>query len=138
MALLEVNWQPSDRELRGFAFVQLFVAGVIGWLLHRRLGWDAVAIALMAFSIGVLVAGLVRPQVLKVPFLAWMLAAFPVGWMMSHLLLGVVYYGVVTPIGVFLRMRGRDSLQLQPRSDVKSYWVARPGQPDSSRYFRQF
>jgi hypothetical protein len=138
MAILEVNWQPSDRDLRVFAFVQLLAAGIIGWWLHRRLGWDGLAAVVVGGSVVGLIVGLIRPGILQTVFIAWMLAAFPIGWLMSHLFLAVVYYGVVTPIGFYLRWSGRDTLQRKPRPDAKSYWVARPELPESSRYFRQF
>lgn len=138
MAVIEMNWRPSNRDLRVFAVVQLIVAFVAAWLLHRRWHWDSVAFGLVVVSLGGLVVGMMTPQVLRLPFVAWMLAAFPIGWVMSHVLLGIVYYGVVTPIGLILRLRGRDSLQLKPRADVSTYWIVRPKTSDPSRYFRQF
>ncbi len=138
MAIIEINWQPSHRDLRVFAIVQLIVAGAGAWLLHRRLGWDLAAMVLIALSLVLLVAGFVRPRILQPLFVAWMVAAFPIGWVMSHLLLAVVYFGIVTPIGFLLRLRGRDALQLKPDDNSTSYWNARPASPDSSQYFRQF
>ena len=138
MAVIEMNWRPSHRDLRLFAVVQLIVASAGAWLLHRRLGWDAAACVVVAASLVITAVGLVLPQLLRPLFVGWMLAAFPVGWVMSHLLLAAVYYGVVTPIGLALRLRGRDSLQLKPRADATTYWVERPQPPDSTRYFRQF
>lgn len=138
MAVIEINWKPTTRDLRVFALVQLLMAFVVAWLLHRRLGWDAAAIGLAAVSLVLVVVGLASPVLLKPLFLLWMCAAFPVGWVMSHLLLGVVYYVVLTPIGFALRCRGRDTLGLKHRGDAPSYWTARPDPPESPRYFRQF
>ena len=131
MAIIEINWRPSNRDLRMFAVVQLVVAAVCAWLLHRRLGWDAAAIGLIGLSLAGTVAGLVSPQLLRPLFVLWMVAAFPVGWVMSHLMLAVVYYGVVTPIGFALRLRGRDALQLKPGPEATTPATAsaihRPG-----------
>lgn len=138
MAVIEMNWRPSNRDLRVFAVVQLLVACVAAWLLHRRWQWDSVAIGIAAASLMGLIVGMITPQVLRLPFVTWMLAAFPIGWVMSHVLLGIVYYGVVTPIGLALRLRGRDSLHLKPRADETTYWIIRPKASDPSRYFRQF
>ena len=137
MAIIEINWQPSDRDLRVFAIVQLIVAGVGAWLIHRRLHWDQAAMVLVALSLLLLVAGFVRPRILWPLFVGWMVAAFPIGWVMSHLLLAIVYFGIVTPIGCLLRLRGRDALQLKA-DERTSYWNARPASPDSAQYFRQF
>lgn len=138
MAVIEMNWRPSNRDLRVFAVVQLIVACVAAWMLHRRWHWDFVAFGLVIVSLGGLVVGMITPQILRLPFVVWMLAAFPIGWFMSHVLLGIVYYGVVTPIGLILRLRGRDSLQLKPQADASTYWIVRPRASAPSRYFRQF
>ena len=45
-------------------------------------------------------------------FLGWMYAAFPIGWTISHLLLLAVYYFVLTPVGLALRLTGRDPVDL--------------------------
>jgi saxitoxin biosynthesis operon SxtJ-like protein len=138
MAVIEMNWRPSHRDLQVFAVVQLIVATVVAWLLHRRLGWDAAAIGLMAASLAGVGAGLASPRLLRPLFVAWMLAAFPIGWVMSHVLLASVYYGVVTPIGFALRLCGRDALQLTRRPDANTFWVVRPEPPEPPRYFQQF
>ena len=138
MAIIEINWRPSNRDLRMFAIVQLVVAAVCAWLMYRRLGWDAAAIGLTGVSLVGTVAGLVSPQLLRPLFVLWMVVAFPVGWVMSHVMLAVVYYGVVTPIGFALRLRGRDALQLKTRPEATTYWSARPPAPEPTRYFRQF
>lgn len=138
MAVIEMNWKPSNRDLRVFAVVQLIAASIVAWLLHRRLGWDAVAIGAMSISAVGLIAGMASPQLLRPFFVAWMLAAFPVGWVMSHVLVGIVFYGVVTPIGLVLRATGRDALQLTPQPGASTYWSVRPKQTDAARYFRQF
>ena len=138
MAVIEMNWRPSPRELRVFAVVQLVAAAVIAWLLHRRLGWDTAAIGLIGTSLIALVVGMASPSVLRPLFVGWMLAAFPLGWAMSHVMLASVYYFVLTPIGLLLRLGGRDSLQLKQRPDANTFWVERKQSAKSSRYFQQF
>ena len=138
MAVIEMNWRPSPRELRVFAVVQLVAAAVIAWLLHRRLDWDTTAIGLIGTSLIALAVGMASPAVLRPLFVAWMLAAFPLGWVMSHVMLATVYYFVLTPIGLLLRLGGRDSLQLKQRPDANTFWVERKQPAKPSRYFQQF
>ncbi len=138
MAVIEMNWRPSPRELRVFAVVQLVAAAVIAWLLHRRLGWDTAAIGLIGTSLIALVVGMASPSVLRPLFVGWMLAAFPLGWVMSHVMLATVYYIVLTPIGLLLRLGGRDALQLKQRPDANTFWVERKPPAKPSRYFQQF
>ncbi len=138
MAVIDMTWRPTNRELRMFAVVQLIVTTFGAWLLHRRLGWDAAAIGVMGLAAVALVAGLWSPQWIRPVYLAWMLAGFPIGWVNAHVLLAVIYYGIITPIGFVLRLSGRDLLQLNPRPDATTYWSVRPEPPESPRYFRQF
>jgi carbamoyltransferase len=77
------------------------------------------------------------PLVQKPLFLAWMHAAYPLGWLLSHLFMAVLYYGCVTPIGMILRLFGYDPLQLR-RPQRDSHWHQRPAPPPAERYFRQF
>ena len=138
MALMEMNWRPVNRDLRIFAIVQLVVAAVVAWLLHRRLDWDVGAITVVACSLPVLAVGMAWPQQVRPLFIGWMLAGLPIGWVMSHLLLAVVYFGIITPIGLALRLTGRDPLQLRRRADATTYWSRRPAPSAPENYFRQF
>lgn len=138
MAVIEINWKPSHRDLRLFAVVQLVAMTVAAWLLHRKSGWNAMAVALLVASLVTMLVGIVTPPLMRPLFLAWMIAAFPIGWVMSHVALAVVYFGVVTPIAFALRLAGRDTLQRRPRSDAVTYWIPRSPRSEAGRYFRQF
>jgi hypothetical protein len=50
------------------------------------------------------------------------------GKIASRLLLAALFYAVVTPLGLAMRLAGRDSLGLRRRSDAPSYWLARRGE----------
>lgn len=68
----------------------------------------------------------------------WMFAALPIGWVISHVILGAVYYLVITPIGLILRAVGNDPMQRRIDRAAATYWIPHTQQTDSSRYFRQF
>lgn len=68
----------------------------------------------------------------------WILAALPIGWTISHILLGIVFYGVITPIGLIMRALGRDSMERAFDPAATTYWVRREEVTDPARYFRQF
>ena len=61
---------------------------------------------------------------------------FPIGWVLSHLLLGAVFYCLFTPLGLIFRLIGRDALGLR-RSVAVSYWRPKPAANDLRGYFRQ-
>src|SRR2546421_396631 len=80
-------------------------------------------------------AGLVRPALLRPLFVGWMILVFPIGWLMSRVMLAVLYYGLFTPLAVAFRLGGRDALRRRTRPAGDSYWVPRPPTLEVSRYF---
>ena len=83
------------------------------------------------------IAGLVKPGAVRPIYSGWMLAAFPIGWTVSQLMLLVLFYLVFTPVAIVFRLMRRDVLRLR-RRDVPAYWVAKPGAARAEDYFRQF
>jgi len=71
-------------------------------------------------------------------YVGWLLAFLPLGWTVSHLLLAVVYYLVITPIGLVMRLAGRDPLQRKFDRTADTYWIQRKQPDNSKRYFQQF
>jgi hypothetical protein len=82
------------------------------------------------------VGGLVLPALIRPIFVGLILLTFPIGWVVSHLLLGLIFYGVVTPIGLILRISGHDPLQLK-KPGGNSVWKTPVGKTDATRYLRQ-
>lgn len=82
--------------------------------------------------------GIIRPQLVRPVYVAWMVLAFPIGWTVSQVILGVMFYGVFTPIALIFRMIGRDPFQRARQPGLASYWTAKATPVDPRRYFKQF
>jgi hypothetical protein len=67
-----------------------------------------------------------------------MVLAFPIGWTVSHLLLGSIFYGVITPIGLLLRASGHDPMMRKFDRNASSYWIDHRTGGDPTSYLRQF
>lgn len=138
MSVIEINKDPDQKQLRWFGVLLLLFFGIIGAITYFR--FDATKAGIGLWSFGVLVATvyyLVPPLRVRI-YLAWMYAAFPIGWTISHLVLAAVFYLVVTPIGVIKRLAGYDPMKKGARSKAESYWITRRQVEDTGRYFRQF
>ena len=138
MAVLEINWNPSARQLRQFSLLlAAMLLAVAGWLYWRSSASGWVAAALLAGA-AVAAIGLLRPGLMRVVYVVWMAAVFPIGWTVSHVLLAAIYYLVITPIGVIMRMCGYDPMQRRFERNAKTYWKRREDQDDTKRYFKQY
>ena len=135
-----VNWKPSLRDLKLFAILQMgFCLCFVGMAHFRHPDWRPEMLwGILALSGAVGLLGIVRPAGVRPIYVAWLAAVFPIGWLMTHLLLAIVYYGVFTPIGLLRRLLGGDPLQRQFDKTAPTYWKTRPAPPPTNSYFRQF
>lgn len=137
MAMMEINWTPSRKELRQFGFLCLVFFGGLGAFYYYRNGLTLAVELLAGAAVVGGVLGALAPQLLKWVFVGWIIAVFPIGWTISHLLLGFIYFFIVTPIGLLLRALGNDPMTRAFDREAESYWSPHEQAP-VSRYFRQF
>lgn len=138
MALIEINRDPSRRDLAWFGLVLLIFLGIVGYLVGRAM--DSARASQTIWGVGVVLAALYYavPPVRKPMFVGWMYAAYPIGYVMSHVLLGMIYFGLLTPLGWMVRAFGHDAMQRQFDRSASTYWLKRDVARDVNRYFRQF
>ncbi len=113
--------KQSWRSEREFGLVVGGVFVLLGaWWLYRGKFANAAHIVLPLGAL-LVVLGLIWPRVLVLPNKAWMLLAEGLSFVTTRIILGVVFFLVVTPIGIVKRLSGWDPLNRRgPRSD--SYW----------------
>jgi hypothetical protein len=138
MAMIEIDRHPSPRALRQFAGLFLVVFGVVGLLVFRRAGAVEVAAAIWGLAVLVGVVGLRFPSAIRWLYVGMIYLAFPLGWVVSHVVLALVFYLLVTPIGLALRLPRRDPLRRRFDRDAATYWTGRRAVDSMDRYFRQF
>jgi hypothetical protein len=110
------------------------IALIVQWRLGATTA--AAAVALAALVLGSVYYGLPRSQ--RPIYRGFMAITWPIRAVVSLLLLAVIYYGLVTPIGLLLRLVGYDPLDLSPQRRRSSYWQARSSDPSPDSYFRQY
>ena len=139
MALITINKNPSQRELRqfGLLFFPAFAA-MIAWIAYRATGqWPIPGICLGLAGLSIAL-GALAPSAMRPIWIVTMYVTFPIGFVISHILMAIVYYLVLTPAGLLLRLFKGDPLQRRADPAASTYWIRRPEQPDPERYFRQF
>lgn len=142
MALVQINWRPDSGDLRRFGAVILIGFCLIGlaqyfwpwtWPFsqNRTTGLAFICIGLLAGGLGLTGTKAAMPV-----YWLWMGFAFVLGNIMGRVVLGVVFFLAVTPLGLIGRLIGRDKLQLKKRGE-RSYWKELGGD-DSKGLERQF
>jgi len=136
--MIKLNRQPSPKDLFWFGLLLPVFVAILGAILRWQ--WGLITAGWVAWIGGGLLAGLFAavPPLRRKIYVGWMMAVFPIGWLVSHVVLGMVFYMVLTPIGLLMRLVGYDPLRRRFDRQAKSYWIKRPTEIDSSRYFRQF
>ena len=83
-------------------------------------------------------AGWILPRFMRCVYVGMAYEAFPFGFVASFLLLAIVYYVVLTPIGVTMRLFGYDPMKRHFDEGAETYWHPREQRDSLSSYFRQF
>ena len=112
---------PTKKELRKFGVVIFICLGIIGSFLlgdKANFAFGLWGVGLASFAIG-----LSRPQVLGLPYRMWMKLALVMGFITNHIILAGMFYLVVTPIGILMRVLGRNTVQAKIDKNIRSYWI---------------
>jgi hypothetical protein len=145
--LIQLDFRPQARQLRQFGFIAFVVLGVLAAVAFFRgtlFGFDVgdaarpVAAALGAVGGVSALFSLAWPQGNRPLFVALSVVAFPIGFVVSHIVLAVLFFVILTPVGLALRLLGRDLLDRSFEKDKKSYWIDLPQSIQKRDYFRQF
>ena len=129
--------KSEKKELRQFGITMGIVLGLLGWLLlWREKGYYPYFLML---SVVFLFFGLVLPSLLKPIYKIWMTLALLLGWFMTRVILSVLFFVIVTPIGLLARLGGKDFLDLKFNRNVNSYWISKKTTKlDKKNYENQF
>jgi hypothetical protein len=134
MALFKIDCNPSDRTLRQFAAASCVALPVLGWTFGGLPGvayGGGIAALLVAFAVA-------RPQSLRLPFVGLSIATAPIGLVMGEVLTALMYFGVFMPIGMLLRLTGRDPLERRFRPEAESYWTPKRPARNAAGYLKQY
>ena len=133
------NKNPSAKELKVFAIgLPLFLLGLGCYLYVGKDAHAGAALSWILAGICTMIA-LWRSAWIKPIYLIWMAICFPIGYSIHLLLFAAIYYAVLTPIALYLRLRGKTPLQIHVQRHLPTYWQPKTVRElDIRRYFRQF
>jgi len=127
---------PSNRHF-GFLFAGLF-ALLTAYSAYR----DAAAVTVYGWlmaSILVGIVSIVAPKLLMPFNKAWMKLGELMSNVVSPLVLGIIFFVLITPVALATRLFGRDELRLKENASLNSFWINRaPPGPTGESFKNQF
>lgn len=145
--MVEINWQPDERTLRQFGWIALGGFSLVALLAWNE--WLVFAVGLGAargpvagtlLALGVLsgLFSLVAPTANKPIFLGLTLLSYPIGFVLSYVIMGFLFYVLITPVGLIFRLIGKDPLNRRFEPQATTYWSDPRPRRGKDSYFRQF
>ena len=139
MSLIEIDWNPKNKQLKNFGKIALVATVIISLLLYFLKGvaiqWISI---ILGFGIFIFIISLISLKLTKVIYLGMIILTSPIGFAVSFVLLAVFYFLLLTPLGFVFRLIGRDPLCRKFDANAKSYWLSRHPPKGPEQYFHQF
>ena len=137
-----MQWSDVRRPVTAKTSQQFgFLLAAVAFVVSLRDSWNhgitGYSLTFAVLAVGAALVAWSRPLVYRPVFTLWMVLVFPIGWMMSRLVLLGFYFLLLTPIGVLLRWRGHDPLTLRT-SPKDTFWRKRCDVTEPGRYLRQY
>ncbi|MEE2886435.1 MAG: hypothetical protein VX951_03280 [Planctomycetota bacterium] len=137
--MIKIDFKPTRPILRQFGWIGLFGFPLIAAvMLFQWLAWQPNLAVYILFGLGAIsgLLAMVAPRALLPIYVVMMLIAIPIGFVISTVLLRLIYYLLFTPMALWFRIRGRDTMNRRLDPDRDSYWqdhrdISRPRTPSS-------
>ena len=129
--------KTDKKDLRSFGVtIGIILLLVAGFLFYREKESFQIFFYIAGAFIGF---GLIIPIILKPIYIVWMTFAGILGWFMTRVILSLLFYVIITPIGLVLRIFGKDFLELKKQAVQGSYWNQRDSNLEKNQnYEKQF
>ena len=131
------NIKSEKSDLRNFGIT----VGIILLIISGFLFWkEKESFQILLFFGGTLfILGIAIPFILKPIYWIWMIFATILGWIMTRVILSLLFFLIFTPIGLTLRFFGKKFLELRWDNSKESYWNFRNNEPlEKEKYEKQF
>ena len=114
----------TKKDLRQFGLVLALILAVFAFL-HFRKGHEHAYLWFAGFSLASLGAGVCFPEALAPVFRVFTKVAHAIGWFNTRVILVLVYYLILTPIGLIMKLFRKDPLNRRLDKNAQTYWIKR-------------
>jgi len=128
--------QGDDKQLRSFGLLVGGIFAAIG-LWPAIIRGQQPRLWAVALGVALIVPALLAPRTLRPVYRVWMTLGEVLNWINTRIILGAVFYGLLTPMGLVMRRFGHDPMRRRPEPSLDTYRVTRPPRP-GAHMRRQF
>jgi hypothetical protein len=145
--MIEINLKPDAKTLRQFGLIALVGFGFVAliawkeWLIFAgglgsaRSIVAGVFVGLAGYSA---LFALIWPKAVLPVYLGLTILSYPIGFVLSHVIMGTLFFLIISPTGIVMKLMGKDPLERKWDPDAESYWLdCAPPRPKED-YFKQF
>ena len=145
--MVEINFSPDERTLRQFGWIALGGFGLMallawnGWLVFSKVPeeWRHTVTYTFAALGGIsALFSLVFPRANAPLFVGLSVVAFPIGFVLSYVIMATLFYAIIAPVGFIMRLFGMDPMDRRFLPNAKTYWLDARPQRAKADYFKQF
>ncbi len=124
--------EHSTEKNFGIVFTILFIliGGYLNWQSEIITWWPFIIAAIL------LMLSFIKPTLLKWPNFLWFKFGMLLGAIIAPIVMALVYISTLVPLGIFIRLSGKDLLHIKIDPDSDSYWIKResPMQPMKNQF----
>lgn len=131
------NRHPTRRDIRYFS-ITLLIACLLFALVLILADKSSAALRIGGAGGFLSIVCYFAPIIGRAVYLVWMGATFALGFIISPVVTALIFYLIVTPIGIFLRLAGKDRLRLKTPKNVTTYFNDYSEPSDKESFCRQF
>lgn len=145
--IVEINFNPDIKTLRQFGVIAFVGFGILAALAYYErfifsfgLGDARLTVVTIFAVVGfiALLFSLVAPKANRILYVGLTLLAFPIGFVLSYVIMGTLFFLIIGPIAVLFRLFGRDSMHRNYDPSAPTYWQAAKPPRDKDSYFHQY
>ena len=124
----EQNKLPSNRSFGILFFLVFLIIGIYPLLKDGDLRiWSLIISTIF------LILGLLNSSILYPLNKIWMKFGYLLGAIIAPIVMALIFFGVVTPTGIFMKIIGKDLLNLKKKKNKKTYWIKKERLKSSMR-----
>lgn len=139
MGLVSLNLKPSEKQLRNFGDITLFMCNFVGLTMMWLAGLtNKVFLSICIGGMTIYLLSRISTKLVRPVFVGLTVVTFPVGWLISHVVMVLFYYIVISGVGLVFKLLNRDPLHMACNPEAESYWMRYEHKRTAKDYFHQF